>query len=263
MFDIGWTEMLVIAVVAIVVVGPKDLPQLLRTVGGFVTKARRMAGDFQKQVNEVMRETELAEVQKEVAQIGKLDPLKDVRKSFEPITRAGEELTRDLSQAGAPAAKAAAPAVAAAAAPATAALAETAPAAVAEAVEPAAAVAAAGMTASATTSAVPAGAAPVPVVAAPEPERTTTDWDMLSEQERALIQYNEVDITLGAPIVYAARDPEPEPEPLPEVETDSSEEPAADEVHPDPEAPGEVDVAREDDETAIAVERRAVGARAS
>src|SRR5688572_29257277 len=70
MLDIGWTEMLVIAVVAIVVVGPKDLPRLLRTVGGYVTKVRRMAGDFQKQLNEAVRESELEDVRKEVQQIG-------------------------------------------------------------------------------------------------------------------------------------------------------------------------------------------------
>ena len=71
MFDIGWSEMMVVAVVAIIVVGPKDLPRLLRTVGGYVTKVRRLAGDFQKQLNEAMREAELEDVRKEVQQIGR------------------------------------------------------------------------------------------------------------------------------------------------------------------------------------------------
>ena len=52
MFDIGWTEMLVIAVVMIVVVGPKDLPKMLRTFGRTTSKLRSMAGDFRKQFDE-------------------------------------------------------------------------------------------------------------------------------------------------------------------------------------------------------------------
>ncbi len=70
MLDIGWSEMLVVAVVAIVVVGPKDLPRLLRTVGGYVGKVRRMAGEFQKQLNDAVRESELDDVRKEVQAIG-------------------------------------------------------------------------------------------------------------------------------------------------------------------------------------------------
>ena len=48
MFEVGWTEMLVIAIVMIVVVGPKDLPRMLRTMGRMTAKARSMAGDFQR-----------------------------------------------------------------------------------------------------------------------------------------------------------------------------------------------------------------------
>ena len=55
MFDIGWTEMLVIAIVMIVVVGPKDLPRMLRTFGKTTAKLRAMAGDFQKQFNEALQ----------------------------------------------------------------------------------------------------------------------------------------------------------------------------------------------------------------
>ena len=62
MFDIGWSELLVIAVVAIVVVGPKDLPKLMRTFGHYAGKLRRAAADFQRQFDEAMRESELEEV---------------------------------------------------------------------------------------------------------------------------------------------------------------------------------------------------------
>ncbi len=59
MFEIGWTEMLVIAVVMIVVVGPKDLPSMLRTFGKTTAKLRAMARDFQKQFNQALKEAEL------------------------------------------------------------------------------------------------------------------------------------------------------------------------------------------------------------
>ncbi|MDQ0512306.1 Sec-independent protein translocase protein TatB [Ancylobacter amanitiformis] len=61
MLDIGWSELLVIGVVALVVIGPKELPTVLRKVGQGVSKLRRMAGDFQGQFNEALREAELSE----------------------------------------------------------------------------------------------------------------------------------------------------------------------------------------------------------
>ena len=64
MFDIGWSELLVIAVVAIVVVGPKELPRLMRTFGHYVGKLRRMAADFRRQFEEAVRDTEIDEVRK-------------------------------------------------------------------------------------------------------------------------------------------------------------------------------------------------------
>jgi sec-independent protein translocase protein TatB len=59
MFDIGWSELLVVAVVAIVVVGPRELPEMLRNLGRGMRAVRRMAGDFQGQFNEALREAEL------------------------------------------------------------------------------------------------------------------------------------------------------------------------------------------------------------
>ena len=56
MFEVGWLELLVIAVVLIVVVGPKDLPGMLRTFGRVTTQLRRMAGDFRKQFDDALRE---------------------------------------------------------------------------------------------------------------------------------------------------------------------------------------------------------------
>ena len=64
MFDIGWSELVVIAVVALVAIGPKELPGVLRTVGQWMGKARKLAGEFQGQFREAMREAEMADLKK-------------------------------------------------------------------------------------------------------------------------------------------------------------------------------------------------------
>src|SRR3954451_4514252 len=66
MFDIGWSELLVSGVVAIIVVGPKDLPRLMRTFGHYAGKLRRAASDFQRQFEEAVRVSEIDEVRKAI-----------------------------------------------------------------------------------------------------------------------------------------------------------------------------------------------------
>jgi len=67
MFDIGWTELVVVGVVALLVVGPKELPALLRTIGRYMGMVKRQANEFRAQFDEAMRETELDQLRKEVA----------------------------------------------------------------------------------------------------------------------------------------------------------------------------------------------------
>jgi sec-independent protein translocase protein TatB len=69
MFDIGWSELLVIAVVAIIVVGPKDLPKLMRSIGHYAGKLRQAASDFQRQFEAAMRESEMEEVRKSIENV--------------------------------------------------------------------------------------------------------------------------------------------------------------------------------------------------
>jgi sec-independent protein translocase protein TatB len=64
MFDIGYSELLLIAVVALVVIGPKDLPRVMRTVGQWVGRARGMARHFRSGIDTMMREAELEEMEK-------------------------------------------------------------------------------------------------------------------------------------------------------------------------------------------------------
>ncbi|MCC2689917.1 MAG: tatB [Rhizobiaceae bacterium] len=105
MFDIGWTEMLVIAVVMIVVVGPKDLPKMLRTFGRTTAKMRAMAGDFQKQFNEAMREAELDDVKKSVESLKSLNPAGEIRKQLNPLEKAAADVRAGLDTAMKPAPK--------------------------------------------------------------------------------------------------------------------------------------------------------------
>ena len=64
MFDVGFDEMLVIAVIAIVVIGPKDLPRALRTLGQWVAKVRRVSGHFRSGIETMIREAELEEMER-------------------------------------------------------------------------------------------------------------------------------------------------------------------------------------------------------
>jgi sec-independent protein translocase protein TatB len=70
MFDIAWSELMLIGAVALVVIGPKDLPKAMRTVGQAVGKVRRMASEFQGQFNDAMREAELHDLKKPVEDVG-------------------------------------------------------------------------------------------------------------------------------------------------------------------------------------------------
>ena len=90
MFDIGWSEILLIAVVAIVVIGPKDLPDALRTVGGMITKLRRMAGEFQGQFQQALREANLEDVKKEFDAIRQSGSM--LKAPFDPIGYARDEI---------------------------------------------------------------------------------------------------------------------------------------------------------------------------
>jgi sec-independent protein translocase protein TatB len=99
MFDIGWTEMLVIAIVMIVVVGPKDLPKMLRTFGRTTAKMRGMAADFQKQFNDALKEAELDDVKKSVDSLRSLNPAAEIRKQLNPFEQAAADVRSGVDAA--------------------------------------------------------------------------------------------------------------------------------------------------------------------
>jgi sec-independent protein translocase protein TatB len=100
MFDISWSEFLLIGVVALIVIGPKELPAVMRTLGQWTRKVRSMAGEFQNQFQEAMREAEMTDLKKEVDDLARdvknFDPLKDVREDFASV---GEDVKRSLDTA--------------------------------------------------------------------------------------------------------------------------------------------------------------------
>lgn len=108
MLDIGWTELLVIAVILIVVVGPKDLPPMIRAFGKMTSRLRRTAGEFRAQFDEALREAELDDLRKSVDDVRSLNPKNALRDAINPLRQVGDEIKADLKKATTADAKAAA-----------------------------------------------------------------------------------------------------------------------------------------------------------
>lgn len=102
MFDIGWSELVVIGVVALVVIGPKELPSTLRTIGKMTARARKVAGEFRAQFDEAMREADLDDVRQTIADAQKLNPVNSLREAMNPLREMGNEIKADLQRAATP-----------------------------------------------------------------------------------------------------------------------------------------------------------------
>lgn len=102
MLDIGWTELVVIAIVLIVVVGPKDLPPMLRAFGRMTAKMRGMASEFRQQFDEALREADLDEVRKTISDAQSLNPANALRDAMNPLRQIGNEIKSDLQKAATP-----------------------------------------------------------------------------------------------------------------------------------------------------------------
>ena len=99
MFDIGWPELFLIAAVTLVVVGPKEIPHVLRNVMGWIKKARSLAGEFQSSVDEMVREAELDKMKDEIADSagGDMDFLKEMDDAVDPTGEAESALDFNMS----------------------------------------------------------------------------------------------------------------------------------------------------------------------
>ena len=98
-FGIGTSELLVIAIVALIVIGPKDLPKVLRTIGQFTTKMRSLAREFQRHLDEASREAGLDEVKKDVNKMTNFT-VTDLDKTGSDIKKAIEEAAPKPAAAG-------------------------------------------------------------------------------------------------------------------------------------------------------------------
>jgi sec-independent protein translocase protein TatB len=99
MFGLNWGELVVIGIVALIAIGPKELPTVLRTIGQWMGKLRRMANEFQGQFQEALREVELTDLQKHAADIqssvtdfASIDPLAEEQKQIERIGEGASQL---------------------------------------------------------------------------------------------------------------------------------------------------------------------------
>ncbi len=101
MFDIGWTEMALIAVVAVIVIGPKELPKVMRELGTWVARARGMSRVFMDQLEEMSRQSGLDEVRKEAEAIRRMDPMRQIEKAIDPDGALKSQVS-DLANIGAP-----------------------------------------------------------------------------------------------------------------------------------------------------------------
>ena len=84
MFDFSWSELALIGVVALVVIGPKDLPRVMRTVGLWVGKARTIAREFQSSLDQMIRESELEEMRKSVERASNVNLAREIERAVDP-----------------------------------------------------------------------------------------------------------------------------------------------------------------------------------
>ena len=97
MFDLGWTELMVIGVVALIVVGPKDLPGMFRTVGQFVGKAKGMARDFSRAMNDAADEAGVSDVQKTIKAA-----TRPLNTAMDEVKKSTDSFTKQTMESGKP-----------------------------------------------------------------------------------------------------------------------------------------------------------------
>jgi sec-independent protein translocase protein TatB len=94
MFDFAWSELALIAVVALIVIGPKDLPRVMRTVGQWTRRARAIAREFQGSLDQMVREAELDEVKQHIDRATSFNVENEIRRTVDPMG----DLQRSLNE---------------------------------------------------------------------------------------------------------------------------------------------------------------------
>ena len=103
MLDIGWTELLVIAIVLIVVVGPKDLPPMIRAFGRTMANLRKVTGEFRTQFDQALKEADMDDVRKTIGDVQNLNPSNALRDAINPLRQMGQDIRSDLEKSVSPA----------------------------------------------------------------------------------------------------------------------------------------------------------------
>jgi sec-independent protein translocase protein TatB len=93
LFDLGWSELLLIGVVALIFIGPKDLPKALRVAGFWVRKARTLSREFQSSIDQMIREAELDEIRQDLKKASEFDIEHEFRQTVDPTGSLQESLT--------------------------------------------------------------------------------------------------------------------------------------------------------------------------
>ena len=91
MLDIGWQEFVLVSFVLLIVIGPKDLPKVLKTIVNFAKKIKSMAYEFQSSVNEIANESELSELRKEVSDLKNTKSLKSTKREIDSLKEINED----------------------------------------------------------------------------------------------------------------------------------------------------------------------------
>ncbi|MEM6499348.1 MAG: Sec-independent protein translocase protein TatB [Pseudomonadota bacterium] len=100
MFDFGWSELLIVGVVAILVVGPRELPGMLRAFGKTIGQVRRMAGEFQTQFNDALKDADLDEVRQGIESVRSASSPKGLASSLNPLKEAADDLKKSIESPG-------------------------------------------------------------------------------------------------------------------------------------------------------------------
>ena len=91
MFSFGWSEILLIGIIVVVVIGPKDLPRFIKQIGLLVRNIRKISTDFKSSLNEIAEETEIKELAKSVKEVKKIKDGINIKKNFENEIKQVEE----------------------------------------------------------------------------------------------------------------------------------------------------------------------------
>lgn len=97
MLDVGWQELFVIAAITIIVVGPKEIPRVLRTVTMWVRRIKDMAREFQSSIDDIAREADLDDIKKQLAEAQNFDLDHEMEQTIDPTGEFGNSI-RDIAE---------------------------------------------------------------------------------------------------------------------------------------------------------------------